>query len=220
MPFVCKLTIMSLSTRLKKARMRKHMTQQQLASQVGIKQQAVQRIEAGKVKSTSYVVQIAHALDVSPDWLALGPGDEPVTRHLVAEENADHTAEPGQVPLIEWHQLHDVPHARDNARTKVPTCIPVSSKAFALRVNDDSMVCSDGNKTSLHRNDILIIDPSKSASDNNFVLARIPQTAIRQFVSDDNGGYLKALNHKYESVTCDFEHKAIGVVTERITQLV
>ncbi len=211
---------MSLATRLKKARLKKKMTQQQLASEIGIKQQAVQRIEAGKVKSTSYIVQIAHALDVSPDWLALGPEDEPVARdHSIEETTAHYSGNVATVPLLNWNEID-----RANAliadpsmkHQKVPCLMSVSPRAFAVRVQDDSMLSSDGHKINFHRDDILIVDPAKQVKDRSYVIAKTPHIILRQYVADENGAYLKALNPKYESITCQ-DHQLLGVVLERIT---
>lgn len=213
---------MSLSIRLKKARMKKHLTQQQLAAQVGIKQQAVQRIEAGKVKSTSYVVQLAQALDVSPDWLALGPSDEPLTRDTIDETSQAYDTSVQLIPLLDWSQLASRQQLLNNTESlpKVPSYFRVSHQAFALILKDDSMTRSDGNKHSFLRNDVIVVDPLKAPVDGGYVLATTPTYAFRRFYTDGAGGYLKALNHKYQAVVLGGDKKIIGVVVERITGLI
>ncbi len=67
---------MSLRIRLRKARMQCRLTQAGLGVAVGISQQVVQRIEAGAIKKSKYILKIANVLNVSPAWLEYGPGNE------------------------------------------------------------------------------------------------------------------------------------------------
>ncbi|MCB1741979.1 MAG: helix-turn-helix transcriptional regulator [Gammaproteobacteria bacterium] len=55
-----------------RVRLRKGLTQHQLAHTVGTSQAVVQRIETGKCKHPRNIDQIADALSVSPAWLMYG----------------------------------------------------------------------------------------------------------------------------------------------------
>lgn len=66
---------MSISLRLKKRRLELGLTQQQLAVQAGIKQQTVQRIEAGTSNHPRHLLEISAALNCSPHWLLNGVSD-------------------------------------------------------------------------------------------------------------------------------------------------
>ncbi|HEF7268402.1 TPA: helix-turn-helix transcriptional regulator [Yersinia enterocolitica] len=61
---------MELSERLKKARKAAKLTQVQLGERAGVTQAAIQKIEAGKVEKTGYLVALANALNVDPQWLS------------------------------------------------------------------------------------------------------------------------------------------------------
>ncbi len=70
-----------LAFRIKEAREARDLTQAQVADKVktlypGVKlsQQNIAKLESGKHKSTGYIAELAHALDVYTDWLALGKG--------------------------------------------------------------------------------------------------------------------------------------------------
>ncbi|WP_083970490.1 S24 family peptidase [Halomonas sp. S2151] len=65
---------MELKDRLKQARKARKMSQVRLAEATGLDQTTISNLETGKVSSTSRIVQLAHALQVSPRWLATGDG--------------------------------------------------------------------------------------------------------------------------------------------------
>ncbi len=62
----------TLAGRLKKARVMRGLSQSKLATLVGIRAQAVQALESGENHSTTKIVEMAKALDVRAEWLALG----------------------------------------------------------------------------------------------------------------------------------------------------
>lgn len=66
---------MSLAERLKQRRDELGYTQAQVAQMAGLAQPSYGDLENGKTKSSRKLVQIAHALKVSPDWLATGEGN-------------------------------------------------------------------------------------------------------------------------------------------------
>lgn len=71
----------TLAERLKLARSKAGLSQSKVAEAVGISQPTYQALESGKVQKTSYMMEIANALQVSPNWLATGQG-EMNTPHL------------------------------------------------------------------------------------------------------------------------------------------
>jgi SOS-response transcriptional repressor LexA len=189
---------MSLGVRLKQARLKKKLTQEELAEIVGIKQQAVQRIEASKVKSTSYVVQLAQALDVTPEWLALG--GEPLagsTNDFPA--SSMHGAHPA--PLLQWHQVDSITN----------TC-------FTLQIKDVSMIASAYGEPSFLKDDYLLIDPAVEAKVGDFVIVKLPESSqmtFRQLIKKDNTLQLKALNTQYNTIALTNSMKMCGVVIQR-----
>lgn len=62
--------MLSLANRVKLARQSKGYSQSDLARRIGIKPQAIQAIEAGKVQKTKHIVELARALDVPPEYFS------------------------------------------------------------------------------------------------------------------------------------------------------
>ncbi len=211
---------MNLGTRLKQARQKKKLTQADLAVAIGIKQQAIQRIEAGKVKSTSYIVQMAKVLNVSPEWLALG--DEAADSGAVVSSNqpipVNQYGTNNRLALIEWSDLHRLNDAKQHCEQYINAVTHVSANSFATRVTDESMHGSDGAKLGFHRNDILIVDGSRQPHDGDYVIANHHgRILFREYVNDGSGAYLRALNAHHESISCAPDTRFLGVVINRVT---
>ncbi|MDE1493209.1 helix-turn-helix transcriptional regulator [Xenorhabdus bovienii] len=62
----------TISERLKARRYELNMTQTQLAQLVGMKQQSVQRIEAGLTRNPRFILELSRALNCDPEWLQYG----------------------------------------------------------------------------------------------------------------------------------------------------
>src|SRR4051812_44417721 len=100
---------MSLGIRLRKKRMVRKITQQTLADLINVKQQAIQRIEAGKVRGSTQLVAIAEHLAVSAYWLANGPDSDPI----LSESRGSHAVRKpfhieSTVPLLEWDEINQL----------------------------------------------------------------------------------------------------------------
>lgn len=67
---------MTLGDRLKAARRHAKLhTQEQLAKKSGVSQQTISKIERGMVDSSGFVVHLAKACGVRPEWLAMEDGE-------------------------------------------------------------------------------------------------------------------------------------------------
>jgi len=64
--------LMTIGIRLKESRKRAKLTQQALANLAGVTQARISSIEMNVQSTTSYVVELAQALGVSPQWLKTG----------------------------------------------------------------------------------------------------------------------------------------------------
>lgn len=62
--------MLKLKDRLRIARQNKGLSQSELARRIGVKPQAIQAIEAGKVDKTKHAVAIAMELDVDPAYIS------------------------------------------------------------------------------------------------------------------------------------------------------
>ncbi|AWX15584.1 phage repressor [Mergibacter septicus] len=67
----------NLSTRLQKLLLKKNVSQSWLAQKVNVSQQSIQKILTGETRNPKYILEIAAALDVDPNWLKTGEGDIP-----------------------------------------------------------------------------------------------------------------------------------------------
>lgn len=65
----------TLAERLKSARNHAGISQQDLGKAVGVTQAAIQKLESGKAKASTKLIDIARFLQVSPEWLLYGEGD-------------------------------------------------------------------------------------------------------------------------------------------------
>lgn len=211
---------MTLAMRLKQARLKKKLTQEELAETVGIKQQAVQRIEAGKVKSTSYVVQLARALDVTPEWLALGETETITSVETSLTDTVSPAIAFASVPLLKWHQVdlvRQLPLQQQTLET-LPVFGEISKQCFALQVKDNSMANKNGENISFLKEDYIIIDTSRSPRNNDYVIAKLPdstQMTFRQLSVNGTKRHLTALNTQYKTITLSDSIKICGVVILR-----
>jgi SOS-response transcriptional repressor LexA len=216
---------MSLAIRLKQAREKKKLSQEALASRVGIKQQAVQRIEVGKVKSTGYVVQLARALSVTPDWLALGEEPLVAAGGNIAETRATYSvAQTSQAPLLSLQNVDEMQSLPLKSWTG--TCLPVlnleSDQCFAVQVKDNSMSSGAVDTVSFCKNDYIIAEANRQPKNNDFVIAKLPdsaQAAFRRYVVEGAQILLKPLNPQYATVVMKPEIKICGVVVLRYSVL-
>lgn len=67
----------TLAERILAARNARGVSQAELGRRIGVKQQSIYALEAGKTKRSRYVLDIARVLGVDVNWLALGEGPDP-----------------------------------------------------------------------------------------------------------------------------------------------
>lgn len=65
----------TLAERLKFAREKLNLTQQEVADRAGMSQPTYYKIESGKSQRTTYLNELANVLKVTPNWLATGQGE-------------------------------------------------------------------------------------------------------------------------------------------------
>lgn len=97
----------------------------------------------------------------------------------------------------------------------ISTNIPLSSDAFAIRVENDCMETAQG--PSFPKNCIIVLDTNCVPHSGAFVLARLKQGTgatllFRQLVVDGNQRYLKALNLHYPLTEMQADDAICGVV--------
>lgn len=85
------------SDRLRHARKQRNLTQAALARASGLSQRTISSYETGTRKSTTGLVQLAQALEVSPTWLITGT------------DAMDHPASGSTKPLAGLQDIHQPP---------------------------------------------------------------------------------------------------------------
>ena len=72
---------MALGNRVKQIREAKKLSQAELAEKVGISQQAIGLLEQRDSDSSKFLVELAKALEVSPEWLKTGTNSKEITHN-------------------------------------------------------------------------------------------------------------------------------------------
>ena len=150
-----------------------NLSQVQLAKIAGCSQGTIGNLESGIRAQPRKLLDIARALQVSPEWLETGRGP-------MKSSNASNV-EPApigmyRVPLISniqagmWAEIVDNFQPGD-AEEWLLTSTKVSGHSFALKIKGDSMYRAD-NPESFKEGDVVLIDPDVQPKPGGFVAAR------------------------------------------------
>jgi SOS-response transcriptional repressor LexA len=200
----------TLARRVKAARARLELTQQQLADAAGLQQSDISKIERGGIQKTTAIPALSRVLRCNPHWLDTGDGDP-------AWDNEQNVtpgpAVRGEVPLISWVQAGNWAEIVDNfqpgdAEEWIATTARVSAQSFALRIVGDSMApkVPDGS--------VVIFDPHKGYHHGSLVLARRSGDQLATFKQlwyDGSTPYLKPLNDRYPMLAMPDDTRIIAV---------
>lgn len=205
--------------RIKIARERLTLTQEQLAEKVGISQVAINKLEKGKALHTRFLIPLAKALKVTPEWLLFGETSE----NLQSIDKVDIIS----VPLVEWEWLvkwgSDYFVNLENKENLAMVFAPavVGEKAFAVRLENDSMVSSSyGNSFSV--GEIIVISPYKSYKSGSFVIAHHREThecIFRQYFTESGMGWLIPLNPQYGQRVNANNYEILGTCCYRMAEV-
>jgi len=194
---------MDFKDRLKQARKARKMSQSRLSELTGLDQTTISNLETGKVLSTSKVVQIARALNVSSNWLADGVGTmEAGTQDGGAHYQVERNVGPapklaGMCPEVSWVQAGqwqevchvDLDPESVNWYPRPPNAGP---DTFVLRVVGDSML------PEYPPGRIIYVDPERVAENGDDVVAVLTdsnEATFKRLVEEPGSGrLLKALN--------------------------
>lgn len=97
----------TLAERLKYAREKLRLTQQEVANLAGMSQPTYYKIESGKTQRTTYLNELANILGVNPNWLTAGEGEMPALQPNIS---------PNFQPIDDW----DGTTPLDNDEVAVP----------------------------------------------------------------------------------------------------
>ena len=152
----------NLGQRIRARREELGLTQEQVAEQVGIKQQSYQAIESGGVKKPRHLYEISVVLKCDMAWLLSGNKED--IRNVEVLDFKTY-----QVPLISYIQAGawtESCELRDSTGFEyIMTSLELSDKAFALQIKGDSM------EPEFKEGDVVIIDPVIKPIPGEFVVA-------------------------------------------------
>jgi len=216
---------MTYGERLRYARKGAGLTQEQLEEQSGVKQGTISKIERGDQDSSTYDLDLAHALKIKPWWLKTGEG--PMRTDGIKKFPPGYaTVEPGppiyaRVPLISWVQAGNwseiVEHFEPgDAEEWYPTTAKVGPRTFALRVHGDSMMNPHG-KPSIPEDSVVIVDPDVQPDNGKIVVVRLEgsnEATIKRLVIEGPKRYLRPLNPAFPVIEVDSACTICGVVRQ------
>jgi SOS-response transcriptional repressor LexA len=204
--------------RLKAALKHAQMTQQELASRVGISQQLINYATSARAKGSKHSLLMAKALGVSAEWLSTGSGE--MLKNIkyalnddffVAEAGSSYLLAPG-APLIEWDNISNL--GDHQSAPRIPCPISHGPNTFATIVKTDSMTAAHGQTYPKGCTIFVNPDQAASAEAGNRVIVKLEDGNIsfKQLNEDDGKQYLQSLNTSKQIPVIDKGFEIIGVV--------
>ncbi|SST02817.1 Cro/CI family transcriptional regulator [Acinetobacter baumannii] len=207
---------LSIHDRISMCMSQLHLKNRHIVEATGASKGAVSQWINGKSEpSSKYIPSLARILRVSENWLLEGgpvneiPPNVANTYHLKIHE----------IPLIsfeqaaEWHELMHGPDVEAISWLEVLEF--VSPYAFALKMENNSMMNISGQGLSIPVGATLIVDVGPQIKSGAIVVAKVTpndkQAIVKQYVTDGPNKYLMSLNSNYERIQVTDETLIIGV---------
>lgn len=199
---------MNLAERVKDQRINLKLTQAELAELIGITQQSLQKIEDGRTQNPRKLLELAKALNCTPEWLYSGEQNQ--IRDIQSQYNKSSLR-----PLIPFpHVLHWPNKTLLTTEIQwIATPIEVSEDAFWLKVTGDTMSSLSG--LSIPENYCVLVDPECTGKNEDLVIAKMEEAneiTFKKLVIDTGRTYLKPLNSNYLPTEIKMAFSIIGVV--------
>jgi len=194
------------------------MTEQELASAIGVSLKTIENILADRFPESSVTWgKFAVYFRKDGDFLRTGGATYSVTILNLSEHTSESPAgHIRRVPLLNWHQMSqmvgskDIPHAI-HAEATIETTNVLGKRTVAVKVKDDSMEpqCSEG--------EIIFVNPDGKWKPGDYVIANFqdgqPETILlKQVKSIGSKCKLHPLNRKYEDLPLTKQGKVWGKV--------
>lgn len=204
---------MNIGERVKAKRLQMGLSQEELAVRSKTTQQSIVNVETGKTKSPRNLLDLAKALNVSPEYLKDG-GESGNVSYIGVKESK------GQYPLVSWVSagcwLEAVePYRKDEIDVWPETTVDASDNSFWLRVKGDSMTSPVG--FTVPEGMIILVDPEREPLSGKLVVAKLEnenEATFKQYMVDAGRCYLKALNPHHPPTIVNGNCKIIGVVVD------
>lgn len=204
---------MNIGERVKAKRLEMGLSQEELAVRSKTTQQSIVNVETGKTKSPRNLLDLAKALNVSPEYLKDG-GESGNVSYIGVKESK------GQYPLVSWVSagcwLEAVePYRKDEIDVWPETTVDAGDNSFWLRVKGDSMTSPVG--FTVPEGMIILVDPEREPVSGKLVVAKLEnenEATFKQYMIDAGRCYLKALNPHHPPTIVNGNCKIIGVVVD------
>ena len=205
--------------RIREARLRAGLTQQQLANAIGVSRGAVGNWESltnPELPTLANLALVAGATGTTRAWLVGGASRDAIP----------HPVRSTPVPLVDWQRVTEagpiVSHEEEKAN-ELACPVPVGPGSFALRVRGRPMVSANPLEMSYPEGSIIFCDPSiidRIDTERVPVIVWVPErgeSVFRMLVWDGSVRWLEALNSEYGRIEEPFSVRAIVVGAFRET---
>lgn len=159
--------------------------------------------------SRSNALKYSKAFRVSVEWLLTGRGSKRLTASGLQLGIALR-----QIPIVRWSDITTAEKQRirllgadARGHVTVPEGENLSSDAFALEIEDDSMVDPEGSPSSLYQGDTIIIDPDRKVAPGAVVLALDNGSAVVRKLR-------MTARHKYALIPLNPDHPSSEVAAD------
>jgi len=208
---------MTIADRVKEKRAELGLTQAELARNVGISQQSLQKIEDGRTQNPRKLLNLSKALNCNPEWLQLGTTSEIRENTSTYRDNISYQSNINKRPVIrdtqgiDWSNVNDFNSQEEWLEVSDKT----SKEAFWLAVSGDSMMSTSG--ISICEGHLILVEPQQTAQNGDMVIVQIKdrnEIAFKKLVIDTGLIYLTSLNPNYRPVEMTNNFSFIGIVKE------
>ncbi|MGF7497867.1 XRE family transcriptional regulator [Kingella kingae] len=205
---------MSFNERVKNRRLELGLSQAALGKLAGVPQSTIGQIENGRNKSSTKILELAHALQTTVEYLV--DGVEPAQKQP-SLPNVSEMPTPTplySVPIISWVQAgswQPVELFDDDDLEYIVCRTKLGKDGYALRVRGDSM------QPEFTEGDIIVVDPHGEPRAGSFVIAlHDDETTFKQLVFDGSRPMLRPLNSNYPYLQIKENDRILGVVKEKV----
>lgn len=194
------------------------MTEQELASSIGVSLQTLENILADKFpEDPANWETFARYFRMDVDKLRTGGSTHSITI-LNLSESTDHSAagDIRRIPLLNWQQMGQLVTNTNlpgviHAEAVLETTDVSGKRTVAVKVNDDSM------ETMFSEGEIIFVNPDSKWKPGDYVIAYRPNghpdtILLRQIKSIGSQCMLRPLNQKYEDLPLTKQDKVWGKV--------
>ncbi len=193
------------------------MTQEMLANKVGVTRGAITHyLSERRVPPLKQFQKLATILKVDPAWLQYGSTE--IKGSAKKSDKKQKSEQAHRIPLLSWDQVANFIKGKitvNKNQEYVPHFFSDNENWFALRVKGDSMTSPLSSRKSFHEQEIIIVDPNKTAVHNDYVIALLAQSkeaVFKQFIIEGGIPYLKPLNPQYPILAMGKNVRILGVL--------